>query len=59
MSNETRTRSQSARGDGVEPLAELGLPLEDLVRQGARDILQRAIEAEVEPLLAEVTARCR
>jgi transposase-like protein len=27
--------------------------LEELVRRGARDILQRAIEAEVEPLLAE------
>ncbi|WP_296807075.1 transposase, partial [Thiocapsa sp.] len=34
-------------------LAELGLPLEELVRRGARDILQRAIEAEVEQLLEE------
>jgi transposase-like protein len=34
-------------------LAELGLPLEELVRRGARDILQRAIEAEVEVLLDE------
>jgi hypothetical protein len=31
----------------VEQPAELGLPLEELLRRGARDILQRAIEAEV------------
>ena len=31
-----------------EPLVELGLPLEELVRRGARVILQRAIEAEVQ-----------
>jgi hypothetical protein len=29
-------------------LPELGVPLEELVPRGARDILQRAIEAEVE-----------
>ena len=34
-------------------LAEVGLPLEELVRRGAREIIQRAIEAEVEALLAE------
>ena len=34
-------------------LAELGLPLEELVRRGARDILQRAIEAELGVLLDE------
>jgi len=37
-------------------LAELGVPLEELVRRGARDILQRAIEAEVEQLLDEFAA---
>jgi putative transposase len=34
-------------------LSEVGLPLEELVRRGAREIIQRAIEAEVEALLAE------
>jgi hypothetical protein len=29
-------------------LADLGLPLEELVRRGARDILQRAIESEIQ-----------
>jgi hypothetical protein len=44
---------QCKRGDHREPPGELGLPLEELVRRGARDILQRAIEAEVEQLLEE------
>ncbi|MBK8639597.1 MAG: hypothetical protein IPN92_15465 [Chromatiaceae bacterium] len=56
MSNDTRTGTRSASGDRVEPLAELGLPLEELVRRGARDILQRAIEAEVEQLLETLAA---
>ena len=34
-------------------MAELGLPLEELVRRGARDILPRAIEAEVQMFLEE------
>ena len=53
MSDDTSTGARSARGDRGEVLAELGLPLEELVRRGARDILQRAIEAEVEQLLEE------
>ena len=53
MSNDTRTGTRRARGDQVEPLGELGLPLEELVRRGARDILQRALEAEVEQRLEE------
>ena len=56
MSNDTRTGTRSASGDRVEPLAELGLPLEERVRRGARDILQRAIEAEVQQLLEEFAA---
>ncbi len=55
MSDDTSKRTWGARGaqDRGEQLAELGLPLEELVRRGARDILQRAIEAEVEQLLEE------
>ncbi|UHD14597.1 IS256 family transposase [Thiocapsa bogorovii] len=53
MSDDTSTGARRARGDRGEVLAELGLPLEELVRRGARDILQRAIEAEVEQLLEE------
>jgi putative transposase len=32
---------------------ELGLPLEELLHRGARDILRHAIEAEVQMLLDE------
>ena len=39
MSDDTSTGARSARGDRGEPLAELGLPLEELVRRGAHDIL--------------------
>jgi putative transposase len=55
MSNDMSGRIRGARGDQDRPgpLAELGLPLEELVRRGARDILQRAIEAELEQLLDE------
>ncbi len=54
MSGDPRTRGRSARGDlWPPPLEEPGLPLEELIRRGARDILQRAIEAEVEQLLEE------
>ena len=53
MSDDTSTGARSARGDRGEVLAELGLPLEELVRRGAREILQRALEAEVEQLLEE------
>ena len=55
MSNDTRRGIRGARGgrDREGQLAELGLPLEELVRRGARDILQRAIEAEVQVLLGE------
>ena len=56
MSDNTSTGTLGARVDRGEALAELGLPLEELVRRGARDILQRAIEAEVEQLLEEFGA---
>lgn len=42
----TRANDQQPAG-----LGGLGLSLEDLVRRGARDILQRAIEAEVQTFL--------
>jgi transposase-like protein len=55
MSNDTSKGSRGARGDLVreDALDEVGLPLEELVRRGARDILQRAIEAEVQVMLDE------
>jgi putative transposase len=55
MSDDTSKGTRGARGDQDQggQLGELGLPLEELVRRGARDILQRAIEAEVEQVLAE------
>ena len=55
MSDDTRQGIRGARGDQdwQGQLAELGLPLEELVRRGARDILQRAIEAEVQVQLDE------
>ena len=36
MRDDTSTRAVRARGDRGEVLAELGLPLEELVRRGAR-----------------------
>jgi putative transposase len=58
MSDDTNKSARGARGDQDQggQLGELGLPLEELVRRGARGILQRAIEAEVEQLLAEFGA---
>ena len=58
MSDDTRRGIGGARGEQAREgqLAELGLPLEELVRRGARDILQRAIEAELEQLLEEFAA---
>jgi putative transposase len=56
MSDDTSKGTRGARGDQDQggQLGELGLPLEELVRRGARDILQQAIEAEVKQLLAEL-----
>ncbi|TXG93802.1 MAG: IS256 family transposase, partial [Rhodocyclaceae bacterium] len=33
--------------------SEVGLSLEELIRRGARDLIQKAIEVEVQQLLAE------
>jgi transposase-like protein len=33
--------------------SEVGLSLEDLIRRGARDLIQKAVEVEVQQLLAE------
>ena len=41
---------QASQGSGPE-LAEIGLPLEELLRRGARELLHRAIEAEVQVML--------
>jgi transposase-like protein len=56
MRDDTKKVTEVAsRAQGnAEPLGELGLPLEELVRRGARDVLQRAIEAEVEQLLEDM-----
>jgi len=54
MRDDTSRGAVEASATGQEALAEVGLPLEELVRRGARDILQRAIEAEVEVLLDEL-----
>ena len=58
MRDDTSKGTRGARGDQDrgEQLAELGLPLEELVRRSARDVLQRAIEAEVQQLLEEFGA---
>jgi putative transposase len=51
MREDTSSRSGSAR-EAKEDLAEIGVPLEELVRRGAREILRQAIEAEVQAFLA-------
>ena len=53
MGHHTSQRAVSASRVEEPVLAELGLPLEELIRRGARDLLQRAIEVEVEQLLEE------
>jgi putative transposase len=55
MRDDASQRNPGARGgeDRQKQLDEVGLPLEELVRRGAREILQRAIEAEVEATLEE------
>jgi putative transposase len=51
MQNDTFKLTSRASDLETGGVAELGLSLEDLVRRGARDILQRAIEAEVQTFL--------
>jgi len=44
------TKEAAARPEAIEGLAEISLPLEELIRQGARKIIQQAIEAEMQAL---------
>lgn len=53
MRDDTSNRTSRASVGGGAGLSEVGLPLEELVRRGARDILQRAIEVEVQTFLEE------
>lgn len=53
MRNDTCNRTSHASNQREAALMEVGLPLEDLVRRSAREILQRAIEAEVQDFLEE------
>src|ERR1700722_16198737 len=43
-------KEASVRPEAIENLSEISLPLEELIRQGARQIIQQAIEVEVEIL---------
>jgi putative transposase len=56
MQNDMCNRTSRASNQGQAVLGEVGLPLEELVRRGARDILQRAIEVEVQEFLEEFGA---
>lgn len=47
MRGDTCTQGERASDPGGGGLAEIGLPLEELVRRGAREILPRAVETEV------------
>lgn len=53
MGEDTSKKKSRASADQTRGLEEVGLPVEELVRRGARDILQRAIELEVQALLAK------
>lgn len=44
--------SKDKQKQAVSPEQELGLTLEDLVKRGARQVIQQAIEAELEELLS-------
>ena len=52
MRDDTCNLTHRANDQGKAGLGEVGLSLEELVRRGARDILHRAIEAEVQTFLA-------
>ena len=56
MGDDTSTRAIGASRVEEPVLAEVGLPLDELIRRGARDIPQRAIEAEVQVLLEQYEA---
>lgn len=45
-------KEETVRPEAIESLTEISLPLEELIRQGARQIIQQAIEVEVEILTA-------
>jgi len=53
MRDGTSKQTTRASGAGAAAMTEVGLPLEELVRRGAREIIQRAIEAEVQLLLEQ------
>jgi hypothetical protein len=53
MSDKTSKRTGGASPRPAPALDELGVPLEELVRRGARQLIQRAIEVEVEALLGQ------
>jgi hypothetical protein len=53
MRDDTSKGMGGARPSMGGELGEVGLPLEELVRRGARDILHHAIEAELEVRLDE------
>jgi putative transposase len=46
--------SKDKKKQAVSPAHEMGLTLDDLVRRGARQVIQQAIETE----LAELLANC-
>jgi len=43
-------KETSSRPEAIENAPEIGLPLEELIRQGARKIIQQAIEVEMQVL---------
>ena len=53
MSDDTSKQTGGASPLSTPVLDELSLPLEELVRRGARQLIQRAIEVEVEALLGQ------
>jgi putative transposase len=53
MSDETSQQTSGASPLSTPVLDELGLPLEELVRRGARQLIQRAMEVEVEARLGQ------
>ena len=44
--------SKNKQKQAVSPVQEIGLTLDDLVKRGARQVIQQAIEAELAELLS-------
>jgi putative transposase len=46
------TKEASSRPEAIESLPEIGLPLEELIRQGARQVIEQVVAAELQDFIS-------